>query len=256
MNPFDLQTFKEALRKFKDLKAKHKTYNGYEWKTNSTDENAPARKCAEILDSIKKTLADVSAEWGLKGAKIHISKGAGYFPKVPWIGILFEGEKPADGVYPVFWLYEDGLTIACVESFTRPQVDFPRLCDLSKDTDPCARHTSIHMAKGSVTWIPYDALVKLTVSSIEKAVRKAIDVYHAYRKNVPVGKSTWFTVEEMDDVGKWLSEVGKKKGGTWVYRGQGDSAWSLETGLGRGFFFRKGSWPNANSDAFWRGSGR
>lgn len=199
-------------------------------------EDKPARACVKILESIKDTLENVRAEWKLKGATIHISKGAGYFPKVPWIGILFKGEKPADGVYPVFWLYEDGLTIACVESFTRPQVDFPRSCDLSKGTDPGARHTSVHMAKGSVTWIPYDGLGKLTASSIEKAVRKAIDAYHAYRKKVPVGKSTWFTVEEMDDVGKWLSEVGKKKGGTWVYRGQGDSAWSLETGLGRGLF--------------------
>lgn len=244
MKQFDIQTFKSKVREFKELKAKHTPYNGEEWRTNSTEEDKPARACVKILESIKDTLENVRAEWKLKGATIHISKGAGYFPKVPWIGILFEGEKPTEGVYPAFGFYEDGFIVSCTASFARPQPEFQKLC-YTKDEIKCAKadngesiseYVNIRTAKDSVTWFPYDALAKMTASSIKKAVRKAIDVHGKYRKLHPVKKSTWFTVRKMKDVGEWLKEIGEKKGGMWVFRGQGDSAWMLETGLGRKCF--------------------
>lgn len=244
MKQFDIEKFKKALQQFTELKAKHTPYNGEEWKTNSSKKDNPAGECVEILEAIKKTLADVSAEWGMADAEIYVSKGAGYFPKVPWIGILFKGERPTDGVYPALGFYEDGFIVSCTASFSRPQPEFQKLCYkrgeiklLKADNgESISEYVNVRTAKDSVTWFPYDALAKTSASAIENAVRKAIDVHYAYRDKFPIEKSAWFTVRKMKGVGEWLAEVGEKKGGMWVFRGQGDSAWMLEPGLGRGLF--------------------
>lgn len=245
MKQFDIQKFREVMSEFCALKTANTPYDRETWKTNSSEEDGPARKCIAILESVKGFLADVSAEWGMDGAKIHVSKGAGYFPKVPWIGILFKNEKPTDGVYPALGFYEDGFIVSCTASFARPQSQFLKRCYTKEEIkllkadngESISEYVNIRTAKDSITWFAYRDDAKLTEDRIKEALRKAIDVYHGYRGNCTDKKAAWFTQKTVNDVGEWLEEIEKEqKSGTWVFRGQGDSAWGLETGLGRKCF--------------------
>lgn len=189
MSQFDIEKFKDALFKFKELKAK--PYDHNEWKTNGS----LADQCSKILESIKETLSDVSAEWGMADAEIYVSKGAGNFPKDPWIGILFEGEKPTDGVYPVLGFYEDGLTICCVESFSQPQADFSSRCytaeeiekRMTDDGKAILPYVDEHVVRDSMTWLSYDDVEAMTADKIKMSLRLAIEERQNYRKDHPIG---------------------------------------------------------------------
>lgn len=241
MSRFNIEKFKEALQQFKELKAKNTPYDCEKWKTNSGEENSLADRCVKILESIKNTLAEVSAEWKMDGAEIYVCKGAGYFPKVPWIGILFSGEKPTDGVYPVIGFYEDGLAIGCVESFSRPQGDFWKRCftptevkkaKKSEGGGSSFRHIAVHMSS-KTKWFAFSDMDGITAEKLEEAVRSAVEEYHAWRN----GKKPWYCEEKVTDVSEWIDRALKKadapNGFPWVFRGQGNAEWGLEPGLQR-----------------------
>lgn len=260
MKEFNIRRFKDALLRFKALKAEHPSYNYKEWKMDSTDMECLARRCTEILEDIKATLADVRVEWGMADVNIYVCRGAGYFPKIPWIGLLFRGEKPTDGVYPALGLYEGGMAVGCVESFSRPQGDFWKRCftpqeidDAQKASSPSAQYATVYMSR-STRWLAFADMDALTAEDVEKAVRGAIDEYRAWRKEedakmpAEVGKAedaladesekaAWYRTERVVDVPDWISKVLRKAVGAngfpWVFRGQGNAGWGLETGLQR-----------------------
>lgn len=189
MSQFDIEKFKDALQQLMALKAK--PYDHKEWKTNGS----LADQCSKILESIKETLSDVSAEWGMADAEIYVSKGASYFPKVPWIGILFEGEKPTDGVYPVIVFHKDGVIVACTESIANPQADFSSRCytaeeiekRMTDDGKAILPYVDEHMVRDSITWLSYDDVEAMTADKIKMSLRLAIEERQNYRKDHRIG---------------------------------------------------------------------
>lgn len=238
MKQFDIQKFKDALSEFKNLKTANTPYECEMWKTNSTKRGGLADQCMKILDNVKKTLEGVRAEWGMDKAKIYVSKGAGYFPKVPWIGIMFNDDKPNDGVYPALGFYEEGLAVGCVESFFQPQ-NFSKWCytpddirKARKTSAPLSLYATVHMSR-KTKWFAFSDMDGITAEKLEEAVRSAVDEYQAWHN----GKKPWYRTETVKNVQKWIDMALKKadaaNGFPWVFRGQGNAEWRLEPGLQR-----------------------
>lgn len=247
MGKFDIDGFRRALGEFRSLKQERPEYDYREWRIDKGDAKCPASRCAEIMAKVKAALEGVRDEWEFSEAIVHCSAGSGYYPDVPWIGIMFGDEKPTNGVYPAFGFYADGFIVSCTASFARPQTQFLKLCYTKEEIkrlkadngDPISEYVNRRMAKDSITWFAYRDDAKLTEERIKAAVRKAIDVHHDYRKSYPDAETTaWFTVEPVESVVGWLEQLAGENNdnATWVFRGQGDSRWMLETSLGRSLF--------------------
>ena len=98
MREFPIDEFRSAMNDFVRLKKKYSPYNYQEWKTNLSDDNSPSNQCKKILGRMKEVLEIMLTNFAEQTAKVYCCKGASYFPKVPWIGIMFEGETP--NIYP------------------------------------------------------------------------------------------------------------------------------------------------------------
>ncbi len=128
---FDVSEFNRLVGAYFAYRDEH-PYSVSTWKTSGE----LAKGCRDILKSIAVQLealvARILEDEGLDaGFSMHISRGAGIFPKVPSILVLFEGERPTNGVYPEFRFLENhsGWYVACVESAKHPQGDFAqRFC--------------------------------------------------------------------------------------------------------------------------------
>ena len=240
MKDFTVDEVRSVMKDFVCLKKKYSTYNYQEWKTNLSDDNSHSNQCKKILGRLKELLEIVLENLSVQDAEVYTCKGASYFPKVPWVGIMFEGENPTDGVYPVLSLYDDGFIVGCMESISRPQLNFASRCysaeEIKKGRGSGAqlfRYVDEHCSK-KCQWFSFERIDELTAMQIEDAFQSAIMDYKNYKEHL-IGREKWFDVKEIDDAEhfeKWLIEMTQIKK-SFVFRGQGDSEWRLETGLGR-----------------------
>ena len=240
MKDFPIDEFRSVMNDFVCLKKKYSTYNYQEWKTNLSNDNSPSNQCNKILGRLKELLEIVLENLSVQNAKVYTCKGASYFPKVPWVGIMFEGETPTDGVYPVLSLYDDGFIVGCVESISRPQLNFSSRCYSAEEIKnglesgvQWFNYVDEHCSK-KCQWFSFERIDEITALQIEDSFRSAIKEYRDYKEHL-TGKAKWFDVKEIDDIGHfedWLIEMTQMKKSL-VFRGQGDSEWRLETGLGR-----------------------
>lgn len=251
MMKFNIDEFKRSLLEFKKLKEEH-PYRRCEWATN----DGLAKRCLDVMNKLRDSLASMLGDMHVEGAKVLYSRGAGFFPRNPWLGVIFDGEAFTDGVYPVITLYEDGLIIACVESIARPQGDFQRdYCFSSAEigvgrkrgVDPVTTHVDEHTSRNA-RWHSFNKLDELSERWVKEAFATAIDEYECFRKrktrrvsaNMAVGVQTsrentgWFGRETVTNILDWIDRVSRDVGRI-VFRGQGDARWRLETGLDRLF---------------------
>ncbi len=251
MMKFNIDEFKITLLEFKKLKEEH-PYRRCEWATNG----GLAKTCLDIMNKLRDALASMLGDMHVEGAKVLYSRGAGFFPRNPWLGVIFDGEAFTDGVYPVITLYEDGLIVACVESIARPQGDFQRdYCFSSAEiregrkrgVDPVTTHVDEHTSR-SARWHSFNKLDELSERWVKEAFATTIDEYERFRKrktrrvsaNMAAGVQTprentdWFGRETVTNILDWIDRVSKDVG-RFAFRGQGDSRWRLETGLDRLF---------------------
>lgn len=240
MSSFTIEEFRSAMNDFISLKGMYSPYNYQEWKTNLTETESPANRCKRVLERLKGQIESILEKLAVKGAQVYCCKGASYFPKIPWLGVMFEGEAPTDGVYPVLSLYADGFIIGCVESIKRPQRDFVSRCysfeeieDGRKKNDAFFKSIDEHCSKKS-RWFPFARLNDISAQEIESAIHSAIEDYKDYR-GVLAEKTKWFDEKLIDNenqLEKWIIEMSQSNKSL-VFRGQGDAKWPLETGLGR-----------------------
>lgn len=243
MGKFDIDGFRQALEEFRSLKQKYPKYDYREWRIDKNDRKCPASRCADVMAKVKAALEGVREEWGFADATVHCSAGSGYYPDVPWIGIMFGEEKPTNGVYPALGFHRDGLIVSCTESFVNPQVDFSNDCYTAEEIEKQktddgkgdSPHVNEHMAKGAVTWFPYGDEKAMAEGNIETALRLAIKKHHDYRQAHKHRRKPWYKVERIGNVEKWIRKLSKDCG-NWIFRGQADSEWRLETGIGRIIF--------------------
>lgn len=242
MKDFPVDEFRSVMNDFVCLKKKYSKYNYQEWKTNLSDDNSPTNQCKKILGRLKELLEIVLENLSVQDAEVYTCKGASYFPKVPWVGIMFEGENPTDGVYPVLSLYDDGFIVGCVESISRPQLNFASRCysaeEIKKGRGSGAqlfRYVDEHCSK-KCQWFSFDEIYEISAQQIEEAFQSAIVEYKDYKEHL-IAKTKWFDVKEIDNIDlfeKWLIEMTMTQmRKSLIFRGQGDSEWHLETGLGR-----------------------
>ena len=244
MAEFDIAKFNELIREYYKFRSEH-PYHYLDWKTN--DENAI--KCKDILGALATQLNILVSKIPIAGVKFvtHVSKGASYFPRSPWIGVMFEGEKAKNGVYPVLSFSGEGkgFFVGCVDSIANPQPNFQKYCftsDEIKDnhvSEPSISYDE-HLAKGA-KWFPAESDVKR--EDLYEAFRNAIEIRNQYRqgqKNISVGSLDWCKIVRVDDVYVWLSFIQlmnqKNADGSdkhWVFRGQANADWSLKSSLER-----------------------
>ena len=240
MNDFTIEEFRSVMNDFTLLKGKYSPYNYHEWRTNNSEVDSPANQCKRILERLKRLIEAILEKLAVTDAKVYCCKGASYFPKVPWIGIMFRGEEPTDGVYPVLSLSTDGLLIGCVESIKRPQRNFASRCysfeEINKgrkSNNPSFNSIDEHCSK-KCQWFSFTRLSDISAQEIESAIKGAIEDYRDYKGN-SIEKSDWYDtkkIEDEDQLEKWVIEI-TKSGKALIFRGQGDDKWPLETGLGR-----------------------
>ena len=240
MAEFDIAKFNELIREYYKFRSEH-PYHYLDWRTNGEN----AKKCKNILDNLAVQLKILVGEF-VADVKfdIRVSKGASYFPKSPWIGVMFEGEKAKNGVYPVFSFNEEdrGFLVGCVDSIANPQPNFQKYCFTSDEIRKLGSPISYdeHLAKNA-KWFPAESDVKR--EELSEAFRNAIEIRNQYRqgeKNISVGSLDWCKVVQVKDVYGWLSFIrsmnqrnadGSDK--HWVFRGQANADWSLKSSLER-----------------------
>ena len=127
MKEFDYSGLKSEIEAFYDLKKTNSPYDYKKWKISSTDDNCLASKTSRILTRIRDQIEILCKDFAQDNAfEVRICKGASYFPKIPWIGVFFNGERATDGVYPFMSFPDAGIVIGCVESLVEPQQDFSK----------------------------------------------------------------------------------------------------------------------------------
>jgi len=260
MLEFSEEKFNDALKRYYQYRDSHPYYY-LDWRTNGSI----AKECKSLLQPIADGLRAlvtvlVSDKENLKDFKIRISSGAAYFPRNPWIAVLFKGESPTDGIYPVFSFYDNdsGFLIGCTESIRNVQPDFSeRYCRMERVADSAMqeRFRSAGIEDCGHLALTSDTLIvrrreTFTESALVKAVKGAIDVYCEFRDKAGADGTqvhvdttpqvaqvrNWYKTVQVDDFGKWfleLSELNMGREPHWVFRGQGLDKWGLESSLGR-----------------------
>lgn len=231
----DGNAINNSIRAYYDYRKNH-PYHHKEWRTNS---NVVA-DCKQILNTIADYVKTIVTQIiGDRSFTIKVSQGASYFPKTPWIGVMFEGETPTNGVYPVIAFYDDGFIIGCVESLMKPQRDFSAkfgfsletLSKLKTENDRLHEHADEHMSNESSFFDPSE----VDFDKLSKSLETAIKVYDQYR-NTYSTETLWYDVIRVSNVHDWLSTLTNgniEREFPLLFRGQGDAKWGLETGLGR-----------------------
>lgn len=236
MEEFNFGVFKKALDEFFALKEKYSPYDYRAWTTSKTRENTPAAQCRGILERMRKELkAFVSGMRPLPN--VRPSHGAAYFPRHPWIALLFgKKNKPTDGIYPALGLSEHGMIVGCVESIGRLQPQFAKLRldekAIDKVDDAILRSLlNTHLSR-NYKWFPKDG--QITEETFRRALLQSVDDYMECR-NKREGRENgehWFPIKRVSSVENWLSSVGMLEG-HWIFRGQASSKWHLESGMER-----------------------
>ena len=258
------QNFHKCIQKYYEYRKLHPYYY-LDWRTNG--ENAKQCKIIlhEIADALRPVVDQVVSEFGKLPYSIRVSSGASYFPKNPWIAILFHGETPTDGIYPVlgFWGEDSmGFLLGCTESCQNPKPGFAeKYCRIGNVSDKAAKALFVkagvedygHLALSETTLIAtYETAV--SYSQLKSAIFGAIKIYCEFKqlnnsaaistqitrpndKNSIKDEKSWCKEVVVEDFYKILNEISalnNEKSSCWVFRGQGFEKWGLESGLGRG----------------------
>ena len=254
-----MEKFNNLLQGYYEFKKKHSPYDYREWRVGGEI----VKDCKNILDQIAEHIKAVLIQkMGLRAEDFTVTSasGTGYYPKSPWIGIFKNGECATDGVYPVLGFYNDsdGCFIGCVESFTNPQFGFQseycRNDGLSDKDKRSLENTGLdndtHLARMPKI---FEASSEISENCLIEALTSALDIHKKYREKYPrrssididrendtVSTSTWYKEIHVDDVSKWLGFVTSPPTQTndresWIFRGQGDASWHLESLLYRYF---------------------
>lgn len=136
---FDIDRFNNLLQRYYIYKHDH-PYNANTWRTNGPN----AHGCKVILNELAKEVERLVLECSLapEDFTVQTAIGVGVYPKDPWIGVFYGGDRPTDGVYPILGFYNEdsGFFIGCVCSFTKDKRGFPEeFTDLSRCLDPVQR---------------------------------------------------------------------------------------------------------------------
>lgn len=186
---FDVSEFNRLVGAYFAYRDEH-PYDSRTWKTSGD----LAKGCRDVLKSIAGQLealvARILEDEDLDvGFRMHISRGAGIFPKIPSILVLFDGEKPTNGVYPEFRFLENhaGWYVACVESAMQPQGDFAqRFCRADAlDEDVRSRLRDMGLKNVGHTSMPpliVDRGKDIDESRLVDGLRRAIGVWRAFRR--------------------------------------------------------------------------
>lgn len=243
---FDIKKFNGLIRGFFELKQKTDPYYYKEWRTNGT----LARECAKILDGIRQQLDFlIAAERLLERIKYSVKccKGASWYPRVPWIGILCEGEKPMNGVYPVIAFQSKEWYVGCVESAAKQQEDFAERYNLKHRTEEnltFLRAVGLDKFK-HIALMPsiFNADREVTKEDLCKALSSAIHIYREFRNSTECidhcmkrEERGWVTTVKVRNLYDWINvvtQLQKNRDDKWIFRGQGNSEWKLESSLGR-----------------------
>lgn len=247
---FDFGKFKEALSEFYSLKEKHTPYYYREWTTSSDKADSPTAKCKVILEKLAKQIELLTKSFpGTldKRPEPHPCRGATYFPRHPWVSILFRNEKQTDGLYPALGLSEYGMIVACGESERRPQPQFDKIRltgeNIADEGDDVLRSLLTEHLSKNFGWFPKNK--PLDKAKFVESWRKAVDDYMYCRfgesgktslchqnERPCVPNNDWFTQRPVQSISSWIDSI-TGHSGHWVFRGQGKSKWSLETNLER-----------------------
>ena len=185
MKKFEINEFKRLLNEYFALKQCTEPYNYREWFTDG--ENAV--RCKKILrlmcDQLKNLIEDHGLSSGLS-YNVDFSKGAGRFPRAPWLAVLFGKETAKNGVYPVVGLQSTSWYVGCVDSFENPQGDFSCRYNFNlQKTDAEIRA----LKEAGMKNISHVALMPsifkkehdITENELVDALRKAIGIYCEFR---------------------------------------------------------------------------
>ena len=178
MKKIDDNALNSRIRAYYEYRRSHPYYYK-EWTTNSEVVIGCKKILDAIADHIKKIVTQIVGD---RIFTIKVSQGASYFPKVPWIGLMFEGETPTDGVYPVIVFFEKGLVVGCVESLMKPQRDFSAkfgfsLEKLETSNNRLCEYADEHMSYES----SFFDLNEIDFDKLNKSLQTAIEVYDRYR---------------------------------------------------------------------------
>lgn len=257
---FSEEAFNDALSEYYKFRKEHPYYY-LDWRTNGENAYECKKRIEKIAESLRPALdaLTVAVEAPMKFA-LRVSSGASYFPKNPWIAILFGGETPTRGVYPVCYFYgeDEGFIIGCTESIRNPQQGFSeQFARMETIADPALREKLKKAGvedRGNLALTQNMLVLRRDDKASEKAVRAAlkdaIDVYCKARGKtagsesqevaaVPAATAStgnWYREVQVTDFRDWFYELAGLNGGNephWVFRGQGFSNWSLESSLGR-----------------------
>ena len=259
-----METFSNLLKRYYEFKRQHSPYDYREWRVGGE----VAKQCKSILDEIAEHIKVVLIQKGLLREgdfTVTSASGTGYYPKSPWIGIFKNGECATDGVYPVLGFYNDsdGCFIGCVESFTNPQFGFQsKYClDDNLTEDEKSKLKAIGLDNDShIARMPhiFSSTCEISEDSLLQALQSALNIQIEYRRayprknqvlgcaNLQTGGvsgdnyATWYKEIYVDEISKWLGFVTSpptqtKDKESWIFRGQGDASWHLESLLYRCF---------------------
>lgn len=253
MKSFDIKKFNECLRAFYQLKRESEPYDYRAWGTNAT----LTKNVKEHLGQLKEQIEGLFEKYGFLGDKqftVHVANGSGWYPRIPWIGVLVDGEKPRDGVYPVVSFRADYWHIGCIESFAKPQGDFSERYNLSlrrEERGILSRLRKYGLEKDEhLALMPhfFEVNQEITEKELKEAFEAACNIYLTFRKgsieprntsaSERKGKSeTFFTTIKVDNLYDWMKIIttimAKDKNDRWVFRGHRDAQWKLETTFGR-----------------------
>lgn len=97
--------FNELINSYYEYKDKH-PYRGAEWRANGENARACVGILTQIGEQIRQLINDENLVHGYH-YEVHVSQGVGCFPRSPWVGLLFNNERPTHGVYPVFGFFNN-----------------------------------------------------------------------------------------------------------------------------------------------------
>lgn len=240
MTMFDENKFNEALQNYYKFKTDHKYYY-LEWRTNSKNALDCKIKLNGIASLIPSIIKDIDKD--LKFT-VKVSSGASYFPRLPWIGVFFSKETPTNGVYPVLGFYgdDDGLFIGCTESIKIEQPNFSKeFHDDEKYPDAARQWEEMGFRNNNHIAFPFTVFKKddrISRDCLVEAFKNAIKIYNEYRQNnsrnnnKSINDSSWYESKKVENVYKWLEELGSLDELQYIFRGQGFDYWSIESSLG------------------------
>lgn len=186
MRKFDIKIINTKVREYFDLKQKNIPYKRSKWSVN----DALAMKCKSILDAIAEQIEIlIKEEILLDEFEVKVSEGVGYYPNSPWIAVLYKGETPSCGVYPVLGFYVENWYIGCVDSWQNPQKGFSQKFHYEKRK----RFSQDELKVFDSSRIKYPAHVALmprifswrdniSKKTLIKALKNAINIYLDYKE--------------------------------------------------------------------------